>query len=174
PASAVPLCAVAVQHLCNRVMADHGLSGVFNLLVGSGNEIGERLINDRRLPLISFTGSVSMGRRVAEAVARRLGRSILELGGNNGIIVTEDADLQLATRAILFGAVGTAGQRCTSTRRIFMHKSIAKDLTERLVNAYRQVTIGNPLDDGVLMGPLVNEKAVEDMFAALEKIKEQG
>jgi aldehyde dehydrogenase (NAD+) len=174
PASAVPLCAVAVQHLCNRVMADHGLSGVFNLLVGSGSEIGERLINDRRLPLISFTGSVSMGRRVAEAVARRLGRSILELGGNNGIIVTENADLQLATRAILFGAVGTAGQRCTSTRRIFMHKSIAKGLTERLVNAYRQVTIGNPLDDGVLMGPLINEDAVTDMFAALEKIKEQG
>lgn len=174
PASAVPLCAVAVQHLCNRVMADHGLSGVFNLLVGSGSEIGERLINDRRLPLISFTGSVRMGRRVAEAVARRLGRSLLELGGNNGIIVTEDADLQLATRAILFGAVGTAGQRCTSTRRIFMHKSIAKDLTERLVNAYRQVTIGNPLDDGVLMGPLINEAAVEAMFAALEKIKEQG
>jgi aldehyde dehydrogenase (NAD+) len=174
PASAVPLCAVAVQRICNRVMADHGLSGVFNLLIGSGGEVGERLINDQRLPLISFTGSVSMGRRVAEAVARRLGRSILELGGNNGIIVTEDADLKLATRAIVFGAVGTAGQRCTSTRRIFMHKSIAADLTERLVQAYRQVTIGNPLEDGVLMGPLVNEGAVEEMFAALEKIKEQG
>jgi len=174
PASAVPLCALAVQHVCNRVAADHGLMGVFNTVIGSGGEIGERMLNDQRLPLISFTGSVSMGRHVAETVARRLGHTILELGGNNGIIVTEDADLNLATRAILFGAVGTAGQRCTSTRRIIMHKSIAKALTDRLIKAYQQVTIGNPLDDGVLMGPLVNEGAVKDMFAALDKIKEQG
>jgi aldehyde dehydrogenase (NAD+) len=174
PASAVPLCALAVQHICNRVAADHGLKGVFNTVIGSGGEIGERMLNDQRLPLISFTGSVSMGRHVAETVARRLGHTLLELGGNNGIIVTEDADLNLATRAILFGAVGTAGQRCTSTRRIIMHKSIAKDLTDRLIKAYQQVTIGNPLDDGVLMGPLVNEGAVKDMFAALDKIKEQG
>ncbi len=174
PASAVPLCALATQHICNRVMADHGFSGVFNVVVGSGGEIGERMLNDHRIPLISFTGSVNMGRHVAETVARRLGRTILELGGNNGIIVTEDADLNLATRAILFGAVGTAGQRCTSTRRIIMHKRIAQDLTNRLVKAYQQVAIGNPLDDGILMGPLVNEGAVEDMFAALEKIKEQG
>jgi aldehyde dehydrogenase (NAD+) len=174
PASAVPLCALAVQHICNRVAADHGLKGVFNTVIGSGGEIGERMLNDQRLPLLSFTGSVSMGRHVAETVARRLGHTLLELGGNNGIIVTEDADLNLATRAILFGAVGTAGQRCTSTRRIIMHKSIAKDLTDRLIKAYQQVTIGNPLDDGVLMGPLVNEGAVKDMFAALHKIKEQG
>jgi aldehyde dehydrogenase (NAD+) len=174
PSSLVPLCALAVQHVCNRVCADHGLDGVFNVIVGSGSEIGERMLNDRRLPLVSFTGSVSRGRHVAETVARRLGRTILELGGNNGILVAEDADLDLATRAILFGAVGTAGQRCTSTRRILMHQRIAQDLTDRLVRAYRQVTIGNPLDDGVLMGPLVNEDAVEDMFAALEKIKAQG
>ncbi len=174
PASAVPLCALAVQHICNRVAADHGLNGVFNTVIGSGGEIGERMLNDHRLPLISFTGSVSMGRHVAETVARRLGRTILELGGNNGIVVTEDADLKLATRAILFGAVGTAGQRCTSTRRIIMHKSIAADLTSRLVKAYQQVKIGNPLDDGVLMGPLVNEGAVKDMFAALETITQQG
>ena len=174
PASAVPLCALAVQHICNRVAADHGLKGVFNTVIGSGGEIGERMLNDQRLPLLSFTGSVSMGRHVAETVARRLGHTLLELGGNNSIIVTEDADLNLATRAILFGAVGTAGQRCTSTRRIIMHKSIAKDLTDRLIKAYQQVTIGNPLDDGVLMGPLVNEGAVKDMFAALDKIKEQG
>ena len=174
PASAVPLCALAVQHICNRVAADHGVKGVFNTVIGSGGEIGERMLNDQRLPLLSFTGSVSMGRHVAETVARRLGHTLLELGGNNGIIVTEDADLNLATRAILFGAVGTAGQRCTSTRRIIMHKSIAKDLTGRLIKAYQQVTIGNPLDDGVLMGPLVNEGAVKDMFAALDKIKEQG
>jgi aldehyde dehydrogenase (NAD+) len=174
PASTVPLCAVAVQHIGNRVMADHGLDGVFNLVIGPGASVGEMMINDPRLPLISFTGSVSMGRRVAEAVARRLGRSILELGGNNGIVVADDADLKLATRAILFGAVGTAGQRCTSTRRIIMHKAIAGELSERLVKAYGQVKIGNPLEDGVLMGPLVNEQAVADMFAALEKIQAQG
>jgi len=167
PASAVPLCALAVQHICNQVCADHGLNGVFNVVIGSGSEVGERMLNDHRIPLISFTGSVSMGRHVAETVARRLGRTILELGGNNGIIVAEDADLNLAMRAILFGAVGTAGQRCTSTRRIMMHKSIAGELADRLVKAYKQVTVGNPLNDGVLMGPLVNEREVEDMFAAL-------
>jgi aldehyde dehydrogenase (NAD+) len=174
PASAVPLCAIAVQHLCNRVSADHGLGGIFNLLVGSGAEVGERLLNDRRVPLISFTGSVSMGRHVAEAVARRLGRTILELGGNNAIVVAQDADLALATRAILFGAVGTAGQRCTTTRRIIAHKTIANDLTQRLKRAYEQVTIGDPLEEGVLMGPLVNEQAVHDMFAALERVQAEG
>jgi L-aminoadipate-semialdehyde dehydrogenase len=174
PASAVPLTALAVQHICNRVSADHGLHGVLNLAIGSGGTIGQRMLDDTRLPLVSFTGSASTGRRVAEAVARRLGRTILELGGNNGVIVREDADLNLATRAILFGSVGTAGQRCTTTRRIIMHKSISKELTERLVKAYRQVTIGNPLEDGILMGPLVNERAVEDMMAALEAIKRQG
>jgi aldehyde dehydrogenase (NAD+) len=174
PSSSVPLTAIAVQHIANRVAADHGLDGVFNTVVGRGREVGERMINDHRLPLISFTGSVRMGKRVAEAVARRLGRSILELGGNNGIIVTEDADLDLAVRAILFGAVGTAGQRCTSTRRIIMHQDIAGELERRLSEAYKQVPIGDPLEDGILMGPLVNERAVEDMMAALETAKTQG
>ena len=174
PASSVPLCALAVQHLCNRVAADYGLSGVFNLLVGSGGEVGERLLNDPRVPLISFTGSVAMGRHVAESVARRLGRTILELGGNNAIVVTEDADLALATRAILFGAVGTAGQRCTTTRRIIAHKSIAAELAGRLKRAYEQVGIGDPLAEGMLMGPLVNEKAVDDMLAALERVRAEG
>jgi aldehyde dehydrogenase (NAD+) len=174
PSSSVPLTALAVQHITNRVTADHGLSGLFNTVIGGGRTIGERLINDARLPLISFTGSVRMGRHVAESVARRLGRTILELGGNNGIIVTEDADLDMAVRAILFGAVGTAGQRCTSTRRIIMHKDIATRLTDRLVNAYRQVAIGDPLDDGTLMGPLVNQAAVEGMMAALKTATAQG
>jgi aldehyde dehydrogenase (NAD+) len=174
PASSVPLAAVAVQHIVNRVSADHGLSGIFNLLVGSGREVGERMLNDGRIPLVSFTGSVKMGRHVAETVARRLGRTILELGGNNAIVVTEDADLKLATRAILFAAVGTAGQRCTTTRRIIAQRSIAGDLAERLKAAYSQVTIGDPLEDGILMGPLVDEQAVEDMFAALEAVREQG
>jgi len=174
PSSSVPLTAIAVQHIANQVAADHGLDGVFNLVIGRGREVGERLISDPRVPLISFTGSVRMGRHVAETVAHRLGRTILELGGNNGIIVTEDANLDLAVRAILFGAVGTAGQRCTTTRRIIMHKDIADELTDRLIQGYRQVTIGNPLQDGILMGPLVNESAVEDMMAALEVAKEQG
>jgi aldehyde dehydrogenase (NAD+) len=174
PASAVPLTALAVQHICNRVCGDHGLGGVFNICIGDGREIGQRMLEDTRLPLVSFTGSVRVERQVAEAVARRLGRTILELGGNNGIVVTEDADLGLATRAILFGAVGTAGQRCTTTRRVIMHTRIAKELTGRLVKAYEQVTIGNPLEDGILMGPLVNEQAVADMLAALEAIQRQG
>jgi aldehyde dehydrogenase (NAD+) len=174
PSSDTPLTAVAVQNIANRVMADHGIQGIFNLLVGFGSVVGEKMINDKRIPLISFTGSTKMGQRVAEAVARRFGRTILELGGNNAIIVAEDADLDMAVRTILFGAVGTAGQRCTTTRRVIVHKSMAADLTERIVNAYQQVPIGNPLEEGILMGPLVNKGAVEDMFAALEKIKEQG
>ena len=174
PASAVPLTAIAVQHICNHVSADHGLRGVFNLAIGSGPEIGERMLNDSRLPLLSFTGSVRVGRHVAETVARRLGRTILELGGNNGIIVVEDADLDLATRAILFGAVGTAGQRCTTTRRLLMQKTIAGDLTERLLRTYRQVRIGDPRADGILMGPLVDEDAVEAMMRALEAAQTDG
>ncbi len=174
PSELTPLCAVAVQHICNRIMADHGVAGVFNLVIGSGAEVGELLVNDTRLPLISFTGSTAVGQRVGVNVARRFGRTILELGGNNAIIVTEQADLDLATRAILFGAVGTAGQRCTTTRRIIMHKSIGKELTERLVHAYKQVRIGDPLDDSTLMGPLVTKIAVEEMGKALEQAKAQG
>ncbi len=174
PSQYVPLCALAVQHITNRVMADHGLSGIFNLVVGRGSDVGDLLLNDRRLPLISFTGSTQVGQRVAESVARRFGRSILELGGNNAIIVADDADLDLATRAILFGAVGTAGQRCTTTRRIIMHRRIGAELTDRLVRTYRQVPIGDPLDPNTLMGPLVNGTAVEEMFEALEQAKAQG
>ncbi len=174
PSSSTPLTAVAVQHIANRVMADYGLSAIFTLAIGSGRDVGEQMLNDHRLPLISFTGSTGVGKRVAEAVAGRFGRSILELGGNNGIIVAADADLDMATRAILFGAVGTAGQRCTSTRRIIAHKDIAAELEGRLVRAYNQVRIGDPLVEGTLMGPLVDGKAVEDMFDALDKAKTQG
>ena len=174
PSSETPLTAIAVQRIANRVMADHGLQAIFNLVIGSGRDVGELLLNDRRVPLISFTGSTKIGEHVAEAVARRFGRSILELGGNNGIIVAEDADLDMATRAILFGAVGTAGQRCTSTRRLMLHKAIAKDLAERLVNAYRQVRLGDPLEDATLMGPLVNNSAVEEMMDALQKAQADG
>lgn len=174
PSSLTPLCAVAVQHIANQVMADHGLTGLFNLVIGSGREVGDRMLTDKRLPLISFTGSTSVGKRVSTAVAERFGRSILELGGNNAIIVAEDADLDLATRAILFGAVGTAGQRCTTTRRIIVQRSIAPELIRRLVNAYQQVRLGDPLDPQTLMGPLVEGAAVEEMFEALEQAKAQG
>jgi aldehyde dehydrogenase (NAD+) len=174
PASDVPLTALAVQHICNRVCDAYGVDGLCNLVIGGGDEIGERMLHDARLPLVSFTGSVRVGRHAAQALAQRLGRSLLELGGNNGIIVTADAELDLAVRAILFGAIGTAGQRCTTTRRLIMHKAIAKELIERLIKAYGQVTIGDPFDERVLMGPLVNEKAVEDMMAAVEAIKTQG
>jgi len=174
PSSLVPLTAIAMQHICNRVMADHGLEGVFSLTIGTGREVGELLLNDRRLPLVSFTGSTQVGQHVSETVARRFGSTILELGGNNAIIVTEQADLKLATRAILFGAVGTAGQRCTSTRRIIMQEDVAEDLTQRLVNGYQQVTIGDPLDEDTLMGPLVYNAAVEEMFTALEQAQADG
>lgn len=174
PASDTPLTAVAVQHVANRVMADHGVDGLFNLLIGPGSSIGERMINDPRLPLISFTGSTKMGRRVSERVAARFGSTILELGGNNAIIVAEDADMDLVVPAILFGAVGTAGQRCTSTRRILCDKKVLPALTEKLLNAYKQVSIGDPMVEGTLMGPLVNEGAVQDMMNALEQVKAQG
>ena len=174
PSSYVPLTALAIQHLANKVMADYGLTGVFNLVIGSGREVGELLLNDPRVELVSFTGSTKIGRHVSEAVASRFGRTILELGGNNAIVVAEDADLDLATRAIVFGAVGTAGQRCTSTRRIIVHEENAQDLEKRLIKAYDQVRLGDPLEDGTLMGPLVAGVAVEEMFDALEQIKEEG
>ena len=174
PAEPTPLCAVAVQHIANRVMADHGVKGIFNLTIGPGRMIGEKMLADRRLPLISFTGSTAVGRRVAEVVAGRFGRTILELGGNNAIVVTEDANLDLAVRAILFGAVGTAGQRCTSTRRVIVHRSIGGVLADRLVQAYAQVRIGDPLAPDTLMGPLVTPEAVEAMFAALDRAKAAG
>ncbi len=174
PSSSTPLTAVAVQHIVNDIMSDHGLEGIFCFVAGPGSTVGERLINDSRLPLISFTGSTRMGRRISETVAKRFGKTILELGGNNAIIVTPEADLQLAVPAIVFGSVGTAGQRCTTTRRIIVHESVSDKLMDSLVNAYRQVKIGDPIDDQTLMGPLVNEHAVTIMFKALEKVEQQG
>lgn len=174
PSLTTPLTTLAVQHIANRVMADHGLNGIFSTVIGGNQEIGERIAADPRLPLISFTGSVAVGRRVGQIVAGRLGRSLLELGGNNAIIVAPDADLDLAVRAIVFGAVGTAGQRCTTTRRLIVHEDIVDELSERLVQAYRTVPIGDPLAAGILMGPLVNGRAVDAMMAALERAQADG
>ena len=174
PSSQTPLTGIAVQHICNRVMERNGLEGVFCLTIGSGRKVGERMCNDKRVPLISATGSTPMGIRIAQVVGKRLGNTILELGGNNAVIVTEGANLDLAVPAVLFGAVGTAGQRCTSTRRLLLHKPIAAEVTERLVSAYGQVRIGDPLEEGTLMGPMVNRQEVDNMMAALKIIKEQG
>ena len=174
PSSSTPLTAVAVQHICNDVLVQNGYKGIFNLIIGKGSTVGEKMLSDKRLPLISFTGSTLMGRHVAEVVSKRFGKTILELGGNNAILVDKTADLELAIPAIVFGAVGTAGQRCTSTRRVIVHKSIYEILTDRLLNAYSQVNIGNPLEKGTLMGPLVNQGAVDSYLNALEKVKSSG
>jgi aldehyde dehydrogenase (NAD+) len=174
PSSQTPLSAIAVTRIAAEVMQGSGYEGVFNLAVGRGAEVGDRLINDRRVPLISATGSCNMGEKVALAVAKRLGRSLLELGGNNAVTVLDDADPGLVTRAVLFGAVGTAGQRCTTVRRMIVESGIKGDVLKRLVDAYRQVRIGDPLDRSTLMGPLVNGPAVDTMLAAVEIAIEQG
>jgi aldehyde dehydrogenase (NAD+) len=174
PSLKTPLTAIAVQNICHRVLARHGWQGVFQLIIGDDATIGKRLIEDRRIPLISATGSTRMGRIVAETVARRLGRTLLELGGNNGVIVMNDANLDLALRAVLFGAVGTAGQRCTSIRRLFLQSGISEDLTRRLQSAYGRIRIGDPLDEATLMGPLIDRDAVAMMRAALERIRAEG
>jgi aldehyde dehydrogenase (NAD+) len=174
PSLKTPLTAIAVENICDRVLARHGWQGVFQLIIGEDAIIGKRLIEDRRIPLISATGSTRMGRIVAEAVARRLGRTLLELGGNNGVIVMNDANLDLALRAVLFGAVGTAGQRCTSIRRLFLQRGIAEELTRRLESAYGRIRIGDPLDQATLMGPLIDREAVSLMRAALERIRAEG
>ena len=174
PSSSTPLTAVAVQHICNDVLERNGYQGIFNLVIGKGSTIGEYMLNDKRLPLISFTGSTAMGRRVAEVVSQRFGKTILELGGNNAIIVDDTADLDLAIPAIAFGAVGTAGQRCTSTRRVIAQKGIMDTLMKRLINAYKQVHIGDPLQKGTLMGPLLNQGAINAYMEAIDAITAAG
>ena len=175
PSSLTPLTAVACTKIAARVFESCGHDpALSSLVIGKGSSIGERLVNDRRVPLISATGSCAMGYRIGHVVGERLGRTILELGGNNAIIVTESADMELALRAILFGAVGTAGQRCTSTRRIICQESVYGALRERLVAAYKQVCIGDPLAAGTLMGPLVNQAAVADVLQSCARVKASG
>ena len=173
PSPLTPLCSLAVQALCDRVAREQDAAGVFTLVPG-GADVGGWIADDARLPLVSFTGSIAVGRQVAARVASRLGRALLELGGNNGLIVLDDADLELAVRAITFGAVGTAGQRCTSTRRLFVQRGVAARLLNRLIAAYRTVRIGDPLENGVLMGPLITRAAVERYQSALGTARAQG
>jgi aldehyde dehydrogenase (NAD+) len=175
PSGQTPLTAIATTKIAERVCRANDVDpAIFTLISGDAATVGERLVNDRRVPLISATGSTRMGRQVGEAVSRRLGRSLLELGGNNAIIVAPSANLDLAVRAIVFGAVGTAGQRCTSTRRVLAHESILAQLTERLVAAYRQIPIGDPSKPGTLMGPLISTRAVEAMQTAIKQLQREG
>jgi aldehyde dehydrogenase (NAD+) len=174
PSDLAPFSALGVNSLCREVAKRFGFEGVFSLVLGEGPEIGKLMAQDKRLPLISATGSCAMGRSVGVAVATRLGRSLLELGGNNAVTVLSDADLNLATAGILFGAVGTAGQRCTSIRRIFVHEQVCDSLIDRLKLAYSQVRIGDPLKSGTLMGPLINERAVETYRAVLKRVPSEG
>lgn len=172
PSLFAPLTAIATNAIAERVAAAMGHPGVFRLVIGTDDAVGERMVADRRLPLISATGSCRMGRRVGEVVARRLGRTLLELGGNNGVIVHHDADQDLALKYIVFGAVGTAGQRCTTTRRLIVHEKIADRFMDRLVSAYKTIRVGDPLAEGTLVGPLINARAVDGFVAAVAAAKQ--
>jgi len=172
PSSKTPLCAIAIHNIVAPIMKNW--KGVTNLVIGKGEIIGEKLINDTRVPLVSATGSCRLGHKVAEAAAKKLGKIILELGGNNAIIVMPSADLDLALKSVFFGAVGTAGQRCTTVRRLILHENIYDDMVKKLSKTYAKVKIGNPLDRSVTMGPLVGENIKNIMMEALETIKKEG
>jgi aldehyde dehydrogenase (NAD+) len=174
PSSRTPLTAIAVQNLVNQTVFAAGHDGLFGLCISEGTSAGEWMADDRRLPLLSATGSCAMGRSVSQRVAARLGRSLLELGGNNAIIVTPSANLNLTLRAITFAAVGTAGQRCTTLRRLFLHADISEPFIARLVDIYRSIKIGNPWEDNVLVGPLISSEAVATMQNALQTAVQQG
>lgn len=174
PSPRTPLTAIAVQNIVNRVLADQKWEGLFNLCISEGAAAGQWMADDRRLPLISATGSCEMGRSVAQRVAARLGRTLLELGGNNAVIVSKSANLELALRAVTFAAAGTAGQRCTTLRRLFLHADIADEFVSRLVQIYRSIPIGNPWEEGVLVGPLISPDAIDRMLSALNTAMRQG
>lgn len=174
PSPKTPLCSVAVQKICNEALADAGLPEVFHLFNDGDNLLAQHFVDDSRIDLVSFTGSSAVGRKVGERVAARMGKSLLELGGNNAIIVDEFANLDIAVPGIVFGAVGTAGQRCTSTRRVIVHESRMNELQERLVSAYGQVRIGDPLDSKTLMGPMIDESAVERFEKAIAAVRKAG
>lgn len=174
PSPKAVLCAIAVQRICNRVMQQEGCPGIFSLITEDGAELAGRLTSDRRVALISFTGSTAVGRRVGKAVATRMGKVLLELSGNNALIVDDSADLDLAIPAIVFGSVGTAGQRCTTTRRLFVHRDIYDAVTARLLSAYRQINVGDPLEPNVLMGPVIDAGAKKRFLDAVKELRHQG
>ena len=177
PSSKTPLCAIAVHNIMANVLKANDVpEGVINLTVASSRILGDNFLDDKRMPLISVTGSVAIGRRVASRVGKRLGKVILELGGNNAVVISKDADQEMALRAVLFGAVGTAGQRCTSTRRLIIHEDVYDEFVSRLVSAYKQVAekIGNPLDENTLVGPLIDRSAVEAYQWAIGEAEKEG
>ncbi|CAN5498777.1 aldehyde dehydrogenase family protein [soil metagenome] len=175
PSEKTPLTAIAVIKIAEKVCRDTGVDpAIFTLLIGDGPSLGQKMAKDRRIPLVSATGSTRMGFDVAQTVHGRLGRTIMELGGNNALIVTPSADLKMAASAIFFGSVGTAGQRCTSTRRVIMHESVAEEIEEALLKAYRGVRIGSPLEKGTLMGPLIDNAAVDSVLESIDKLKAEG
>jgi aldehyde dehydrogenase (NAD+) len=174
PSEKTPLCSIACQKIVSEVFKRNDLPEGLSVIINGGREVGEWLAADQRIPLISATGSTRMGKQVATVVGARLGRTLLELGGNNAIIITAEADLDIAVRGALFGAVGTAGQRCTTTRRLIIHKSVYNQVKEKLIAAYKQIRIGNPLDIQNLMGPLIDKSAVEQYLQAIEACKNAG
>ena len=174
PSEKTPLCAIACQNIIAEVFKNNGVPEGVSCIVTGERDLGEKIANDNRIPLVSATGSTRMGKSVGAAVGARLGRSLLELGGNNAIIISKDADLDMALIGCVFGAVGTAGQRCTSTRRLIIHEGVYDTFKEKLVNAYKQLRIGNPLDENNHVGPLIDKAAVESYLQALEKCKAEG
>ena len=174
PSPKTALCSIAVQNICNRVLEREKLPAIFQIFIDAGTDLATRFVDDTRVALISFTGSTQVGRQVGVRVAQRMGKSLLELGGNNALIVDETANLKLAVPAIVFGAVGTAGQRCTSTRRVLVHRSRLAELEKKLLAAYTQVRVGDPLDSQTLMGPLIDESSVARYLSAIEAAKTQG
>jgi len=174
PSEKAPLCGVACQNIITEVLKENHMPEGVSCLINGDYKVGQMMTADKRLPLISATGSIRMGKIVAQAVAARLGRSLLELGGNNAIIITPSADLEMTIVGALFGAVGTAGQRCTSTRRLIIHESVYEEVKNKLINAYNQLKIGNPLDEKNHIGPLIDKDAVKTYLAAIKKVKEEG
>lgn len=175
PSSKVPLSAIATQKIVAEVLKENDLpEGIFSLIIGRGSTIGEKILNDKRIPLISVTGSTRVGRHAGEVISKRFGKSILELGGNNAIIITPEADLKITIPACVFGAVGTAGQRCTSTRRLIIHESIYDKVRDSLIKAYKSLKIGDPLDQSNHVGPLIDKDAVNTFTEALDKVKREG
>ena len=174
PSPKTPLCSVAVQKICNQALKDQGLPEIFHLINDESNVLPQKLINDERIDLLSFTGSCEVGKKVGQQVAARMGKYLLELGGNNAIIIDESANFDIAVPGIVFGSVGTAGQRCTTTRRILVHESRMEELQNKLIKAYKQIPVGNPLDQKTLMGPIIDERSVQNIEKAIQSVKAAG
>jgi len=177
PSSKTPLTAIATQQIIRKVLIQNNVpEGVFNLVVASSSVLGDNFVADRRIPLFSITGSTEVGKRLSGIIGKRLGRSILELGGNNAVIISYSANIEMAVKSLVFGAIGTAGQRCTSTRRVIIHESVYEKVKEKLLTAYGSVTekIGDPLKDNIILGPMIDQKAVKNFTRALERVKAEG